>query len=55
MSEEHKLNRTATREHLESISTPESRRAGGLAASHDQGKQHDPAGCPRCEGEEKDI
>jgi predicted Zn-ribbon and HTH transcriptional regulator len=55
MSEEHKLNRTATREHLESISTPESRRAGGFSACHVQGKVHDPKDCPRCNQERQDV
>lgn len=51
MNEEHP-HPTQNRKFLESISTPESRRAGGLAAAHDQGKHHEPAGCPRCEEED---
>jgi hypothetical protein len=56
MSEGHphstKLGPNQNRDWLEKISTPESRRKGGLAACHDQGKHHDAAGCPRCEEKE---
>jgi hypothetical protein len=49
MSDEHPRNFNQNRKWLESISTPETRRAGGLAAAHDLGKRHEAAGCPRCE------
>jgi len=50
MSEEHP-HPTQNREWLASISTPETRRRGMLAMLHDQNKNHDAAGCPRCEEE----
>jgi hypothetical protein len=43
------------RDWLESISSPETRRRGMLAMLHGLGKHHDPAGCPRCEEENKEI
>jgi len=47
-----KLAYNQCRQFLESISSPETRRRGMLAMLHDQNKNHDPAGCPRCEEEE---
>jgi hypothetical protein len=53
MGDEHPRNKKLAynqcRQFLESISSPTSRRSGGLAAAHDLGKHHEAAGCPRCE------